>query len=71
MTSLHSSVMEETGRLGVDVFIDNGGIFRNVDTSNVCGTILNIILCMCAGKSQVYTHVPSNEAVSNATRHYF
>ena len=25
MTSLHSSVMEETGRLGVDVLIDNGG----------------------------------------------
>jgi len=26
MTSLHSSIMEETGRLGVNIFIDNGGI---------------------------------------------
>jgi len=30
MTSLHSSVMEETGRLGVDIFIDNGGISSTI-----------------------------------------
>jgi len=35
MTSLHSSVMEETGRLGVDIFIDNGGVVCIADVYNV------------------------------------
>lgn len=34
MTSLHSSVMEETGRLGVDIFIDNGGILIILQNNN-------------------------------------
>jgi len=35
MTSLHSSVMEETGRLGVDIFIDNGGVLLLLDLSAI------------------------------------
>jgi len=39
MTSLHSSVMEETGRLGVDIFIDNGGILCSAD----CDTVMSAV----------------------------
>jgi len=48
MTSLHSSVMEETGRLGVDVFVDNGGIVCNIDISNVCGNSEFNLLLTCS-----------------------
>jgi len=39
MTSLHSSVMEETGRLGVNIFVDNGGICFTAFSSLLIGLL--------------------------------
>jgi len=50
MMSLHSSVMEETGRLGVDIFIDNGGI---------CSVVIDLSIACYARSTLSFSAFPS------------